>query len=251
MEKSRLRNSFLIATNRTYETHAKLVVDQLESYGALDDGEIIICCPFVIEDSRIKYIKDEKNLNGNTAFNEAARHSCGEYIYILCDDHLVSEGIIRGDDFLNSPLFLNSGCDVPRKYKIATMMSGGVCYIGAIPGFPQTNFLPRTVMCRFPFFDRETYVKHLNSHVFHPDFNLCSHFADNYLSYFLHLKGEPPVECPFITLTEIPNTEQFDDGSVEPFGGDQGKYPTGYEPSLEVYIKLCKNLQKTGRHVSL
>ena len=106
-------------------------------------------------------------------------------------------------------------------------------------------------MCRFPFFDRKTYVEHLDSHVFHPDFNLCSHFADNYLSYFLYLKGQPALECPFIILTEIPETEQLETGSTEAFGGEERKYPTGYEPSLEVYVKLCKELEKTGRHVSL
>lgn len=238
MEKSKIKNSFLIATNRKYDTHAKTVVDQLELFGALEDGEVIICCPFSIGDERVKYIKDDKQLNGNTAFNEAAKHSSGEYIYILCDDHFICKEISQGNEFLGSTLFAN------RKYKIATMSSGGTCYLGSIPGFAETDFIPRSVMCRFPFFDRETYTRHLNSHVFHPNFNLCSHFADNYLSYFLHFNGEPTLECSPIRLFEMPVTDQFDDGSVEPFGGDEGKYPTGYKESLKIYVDLCKNLKQ-------
>ena len=107
MEKNKKKNSFLIATNRNYNTHAKIVVNQLEMHGALDTGEIIICCPFEINDNRVKLIKDINNQNGNVAFNEAAKTSSGEVLYILCDDHHVPQNIIRGDEFLNSLTFLN------------------------------------------------------------------------------------------------------------------------------------------------
>ena len=243
MVKSKVKNSFIIATNRNYDTHAKLVVDQLESHGALDNGEIVVCCPFEIDDSRIKYIRDNKQQNGNVAFNEATRNSSGEYFYILCDDHYVSPNIIYGGEFLNSPTFRK------RKYKISSMYSGAPCYIGEIPNFPQTAFIPKNMMCRFPFFNREMYEKYLNGYVFHPNFNICSHFADNYLSYFLALNGEPAVECHYIRLQEMKNTDQFDDGSVEPYGGPEGKYPTGYLESLEVYVDLCKNLKPGEPHV--
>tara|TARA_R110000824_G_scaffold263147_1_gene451785 strand:- start:58 stop:567 length:510 start_codon:yes stop_codon:yes gene_type:complete len=165
------------------------------------------------------------------------------------------------------------------------MASGATCYIGEIPNFPQTAFIPKlifdnlhhtlrpraisatppfysglaslgapttwnyekaSVMCRFPFFNREMYEKYLNGFVFHPNFNICSHFADNYLSYFLALNGESTIECDYIRLNEIPDTDQFDDGSVEPHGGPGKKYPTGYLESLEVYVNLCKNLEKGG-----
>ena len=197
--KSELKNSFLIATNRKYDKHAKIVVDQLEAYGALDSGEIVVCCPSEIDDSRIKYIKDNKQQNGNVAFNEAARNSIGENIYILCDDHFVSSNIIYGDEYLESLTFKN------RKYKISSMSSGAPCYIGGIPNFPQTEFIPKSVMCRFPFFTRQMYIEHMNEHVFHPNFNICSHFADNYLSYFLALNEEPTIECNYIKLQEMPN----------------------------------------------
>ena len=245
MAKNKVKNSFLIATNRRYDKHAKIAVDQLESYGALDNGEIVVCCPFEIPDKRIKYIKDNKQQNGNVAFNECARRSKGEYIYILCDDHFVSNGIISGDQFIDSPRFQY------KKYKIASMTSDAPCYIGAIPGFPETNFIPRSVMCRFPFFNRETYIEHLNEYVFHPNFNICSHFADNYLSYFLTLNGEPAIECNYVQLKQMINTDQVDDGSVEAFGGTQKKYPTGYIKSLAVYVNLCKNLKKGDPHVSI
>jgi len=245
MGKNSVKNSFLIATNRDYDRHAKLVVDQLDSYGALDDGEIVICCPFEIDDKRIKYVKDEKQLNGNTAFNDAARCSTGEFIYILCDDHYVSKNILKGEEFLNSVTFVN------RRYKIASMFSGSPCYIGPIPNFPETNFISKNVMCRFPFFTREMYLEHLNGFVFHPNFDICSHFGDNYLSYFLAINGEPTIECGYIQLHPMPNTDQFDDGSVEPFGGPEKKYPTGYIESLAVYVELCRNLKKGAPHVGV
>jgi hypothetical protein len=237
------KNSFLIATNRQYSTHAKVIVDQLESYGALDDGEIVICSPDSIEDARVRYVQDKENLNGNRAFNEGASKSVGEYIYILCDDHFVPSNIVDGDKFLNSSPFAE------RKHKIATMASGGTCHIGPIPGLEETNFLPLAVMCRFPFLDRKTYVEGLESHIFHPEFNICSHFADNYLSYFLWFVGEPAIEDPSIRLSEMPVTDQFDDGSVEPYGGPDKRYPTGYLDSLEVYTNLCKKLEGNPRHV--
>tara|TARA_Y100000310_G_C20631536_1_gene788911 strand:+ start:492 stop:1259 length:768 start_codon:yes stop_codon:yes gene_type:complete len=242
--KNKIKNSFLIATNRNYNTHAKIVVDQLESCGALDDGEILVCCPFEIDDKRIKYIKDNKQQNGNVAFNICARSSQGEYLYILCDDHFVSRNILLGDQFLNSPTFQY------RKYKIASMSSGAPCYIGPIPNFPQTDFIPTNVMCRFPFFNRKTYIDHLNGYVFHPNFNICSHFADNYLSYFLAVNGEPTIECGYIQLQQMVNTDQVEDGSVEPFGGPENRYPAGYLESLDVYVNLCKELKKDLPHVN-
>ena len=241
--KNSIKNSFLIATNRNYDKHAKKVVDQLEAYGATTDSEIIICCPFDIDDKRITFVKDHKQQNGNVAFNEAAKNSSGDFIYILCDDHYVSSNIVHGDQFLHSPTFKN------RQYKIASMASGAPCYIGEIPNFPETSFIPRNVMCRFPFFTREMYTKHMNEHVFHPNFNICSHFADNYLSYFLALNDEPAIECDYIRLQEMPETDQYDDGSVEPFGGPQKKYPTGYLESLDVYVNLCNNLKKGSSYV--
>jgi len=243
MVRNRVKNSFLIATNRDYDTHAKIVVNQLESYGALDDGEVVICCPFEINDERVKYIKDEEQLNGNTAFNIAAQHSVGAVIYILCDDHNVPKEISKGGEFLNSLTFFN------RKFKIASMSSDAPCYIGPIPNFPETDFIPRNVMCRFPFFTRETYIECLGGYVFHPNFNICSHFADNYLSYYLALNGEPTIECGYIRLQQMQATDQVDDGSVEPFGGPEKKYPTGYIESLAVYLDLCKNLKKGAPHV--
>jgi hypothetical protein len=238
-----MKNSFLIATNRDYERHAKIVVNELQSYGALEDGEVIVCCPFEINDARVHYIEDVNQQNGNVAFNEAAKCSKGEYIYILCDDHHIPTSIARGNELLDSVSFQN------RNFKIASMASGAPCYIEPIPNFPSTNFIPRHVMCRFPFFTREMYIKHLNNHVFHPNFNICSHFADNYLSYFLAINGEPTIECNFIRLQPMQNTDQFDDGSVEPFGGPENKYPTGYIESLEVYVDLCKKLQKNDPYV--
>tara|TARA_Y100000294_G_C8557065_1_gene337586 strand:- start:156 stop:911 length:756 start_codon:yes stop_codon:yes gene_type:complete len=241
---NKVKNSFLIATHRDYNTHAKIVVDQLESYGALGDGEIIICSPFSIDDKRIKHVKDEKQLNGNTAFNDASRSSNGEFIYILCDDHHVPKEILKGGEFLNSLTFCK------RKFKIASMSSGAPCHIGAIPNFPETSFIPSSVMCRFPFFTREMYTKHLNGYVFHPNFNICSHFADNYLSYFLEINGEPTIECNYIRLQQMSNTDQVDDGSVEPYGGSENKYPTGYIESLEIYVDLCKNLKRGEPYVA-
>ena len=73
----------------------------------------------------------------------------------------------------------------------------------------------------------------------------------NYLSYFLTINGEASLECESIRLHQMINTDQVEDGSVEPFGGEEKKYPFGYRESLDIYIDLCKNLKKGAHHVSL
>ena len=232
-----IKNSFLIATNRKYTTHSKIVVDQLESYGALEDGEIIICCPFSIFDSfpselneRVKYIEDSNQQNGNVAFNEAAKHSVGEYIYILCDDHNVPPEIMSGDEFLNDDIFKD------RKYKIGSMASQATCYTGPVPNYPETNFMARYVTCRFPFMNRETYVKHLQEHIFHPYFTICSHYADCYLSYFLGINLEGAQECSNIQLRLMSNTDQKD--ALVPVAQQ-----FGHDESLAIHTKLCEGLR--------
>ena len=49
----------------------------------------------------------------------------------------------------------------------------------------------------------------------------------------------------------MPETDQYDDGSVEPFGGSEKKYPTGYLESLDVYVNLCRSLKKDTPYVSM
>ena len=131
------------------------------------------------------------------------------------------------------------------------MTSDAPCHIGPIPNFPETNFISKNVMCRFPFFNREMYEKYMNGYVFHPNFNICSHFADNYLSYFLAINGEPALECSYVRLQQMTNTDQVEDGSVEPYGGSEKKYPTGYIESLAVYVELCRGLKQGDPHVAL
>jgi len=61
--KNKLKNSFLIATNRKYDTHAKLVIDQLESYGALATSEhgtaLSVIRPAHSQGKKIKVYADE------------------------------------------------------------------------------------------------------------------------------------------------------------------------------------------------
>ena len=63
------------------------------------------------------------------------------------------------------------------------------------------------------------------------------------------INGEPTIECEYIRLQQMINTDQVEDGSVEPYGGSEKKYPTGYIESLAVYVELCRGLKQGDPHV--
>lgn len=226
--------SFLISTNRPYDNCAKKVIDCIENQGFLEENEIIVCSNEKITDSRIINIEDNEKINGHLGFNQAAKISNGEILIVLCDDHYVE---------INSNIYnlFNTSAFDNRKFKIATAATRQdhfmPAYIGYVPGYPQTNIIPRAIMCRFPVLTRCTYEK-LGNYIFHPKFNLrCSFFPDNYLSYFLHLNGEETIQTADIVLSsyqhEINHTQ---DNSL--FG-----------PSLDIYMELIENLNTGDSYV--
>lgn len=226
--------SFLISTNRDYQQCAKRVVDNIEQMGLLDNNEIIICSNDTIIDNRIINIEDKLKLNGPLGFNQAASISKGEIILILCDDHYLNI-LTDVNQLFSDNIFLN------RSYHIMTMATTqdflNPAYIGAIPGYPETSIIPRTMMCRFPILTRETYYK-LQKYIFHPAFNLkTSYFPDNYLSYFLFINNEPVVQTDKVLLTSFQS-------EISPSS------ETYFYKSLSIYIKLIKNLRPGDPYVS-
>lgn len=174
--------SILISTNRPYDLFAKKVVDELFKQD-MSNNEVIICGTEEIYDDRIIFVKDILCINGPQGYNQAALKSCGEYLVILVDDHLPPHNI---NDI---PKFFQTGYLSIKKYKIATLASGGTCYTG--------DGIDRYLMCRFPIMTHETFNA-LGKVIFHPNFNLKSpHYADCYLSYFLGINENECIELPF------------------------------------------------------
>lgn len=173
--------SILISTNRPYNLFAQRVVDRLYQQD-MSDNEVILCSTFPIQDPRVKCVRDMLCVNGPLGYNQAANQSSGDIMVVLTDDHFPPSNINETRRLLESFNFGN------KKYKVATLSSGGSCYTG--------DGIPQYLMCRFPVMHRDTFNK-LNGIIFHPNFNLRSpHYADCYLSYFLGVNDSECVELP-------------------------------------------------------
>lgn len=192
--------SFIIATNRPYESHARRVIDSIVN--AKNDlkhsFEIIVNTTLLdstitklYDNNKLVITKDENKKGAIAAFNEAVKIARGKYIQILPDDHTVSNNMFQVITLLNSN---------QRKY--ATLASGTICYINNI----KLPNLPHYVMMRFPIINRDFLLDKLEGYVFHPNF--YSHWADNYLSLYLGNNIETPTELD-IRLSE------FDHGNAD------------------------------------
>jgi hypothetical protein len=236
--------SFLISTNRNYDTCARRVVDSIERQGALKNNEIIICSNDPMTDSRIINIEDKFKINGTLGFNQAAEAANGDFFVVLCDDHEV---------FINcdiTKLFDGKNFD-NRKYKILTMSTKQdghrQCNIGPIGPKSlsykkwlqgvniDTSSIPKAKMCRFPILTRDTYEK-MGNYIFHPNFNLkSSFFPDNYLSYFLYINGEESIQTKQVYLQSFQNQN------------DHGK--KFYVKSLRIFLDLIDNVKSGDPYV--
>ena len=225
--------SYLISTNRPYQQCAQRVVDGLVNQGCLDNGEIIICSPNPIDDSRVIFCEDQIKINGPLGFNQAAHIAQGNILTVMCDDHDVFIDIDKIVNLFNFPDFEG------REYHISTMstMDDNLhpAYLGPIPGYPRTDTLPRTPMCRFPILDRKTYKK-LGT-LFHPSFNLkSSFFPDNYLSYFLYTNHEPVIQTTAMKLKSFQHE----------LAAEETLY---FDECLNIYLDLIEDLQPGDPYV--
>lgn len=209
--KNDINISILIATKRPYELFAKKVVDSLYTQD-MSKNEIIICSTSEIFDNRITYINDIYALNGAVGFNQAASVSSGKFLAILTDDHYPPNNMNDIPKLFDTEYFKN------KDFKVATMKSGGDCYI---------NYNgKRILMCRFPILTRDTYEK-LNYCIFPIQFTLTnSDYCDHYLNIFLNKMGCDCIDFPMRLVT---------------FADDNPEYQPARNPDINGY-QILQNL---------
>jgi hypothetical protein len=196
-----MRFSFLIASKRDYESHAKKVVDSIfGQYGDRNDYEIVLCHKDIINDDRVIFVKDDEMIGSSHAFNLAYSKSIGDYVSVCVDDGIVQGDLIGAADFLESDVFAD------RKIKITTLPASTG---NAVIKFENRtalsneranrllqltdsflNVYPFVVMC-FPVIARESVEKYLDGYIFHPRIKNC---GDWWLGAYLYINGEEGIQ---------------------------------------------------------
>lgn len=202
--------SFIISSNRQYKDQAERVVKSIRDEAEKDGRysyEIVLFSPFKPDDDNIIWYKDNWCTGSIFGFNMMARLTSSSYICIVDDQHLLHSGVFTFVDFLNSDVFEN------RRFKIATLKSGGACYLEK-NRYNQKRW-DNLLVVRFPVFTRDT-LKKLNNWLFHPSFK--HRYADNYLGWFLWANQEPGLEVP--------------DGFIKQFDSSLGRPYDSYDEDL-------------------
>jgi len=236
--------SFLISSKRDYGTHARRTVDSIFELKTDYSFEVIVCHPDEIKDDRVKWVKDDKLIGANYAFNLALLNSCGRYVSICVDDCVVKGDIFGSINFLESELFKD------RKFKITTLSAmssyGSTNEVTNFEKKPKHKdvlvamdcyLIPPSfnVMC-FPIISRETIEKELGGFIFHPRIK-SGH--DWWLGAFLQMNDEPGIQynnAKFFSLG-TPNKLKFDPIIREPCASFLG------ESYVNTY-RLIKNYKK-------
>lgn len=188
-----MKISFLLPTNRSWITYGRRVVNSIEHSIHRYDYEILVHSPKKINDDRIIWYEDTKEIGQIYCYNYLAEKATGDYLFCLIDDHITDDWIFWVVDYLNGETFKE------RRYKICSIKCGSPCPIPCHPPFPFTE---KWLTLRFPVLDRETYEM-LGKKIFREEF-LKTH-SDIWLGWFLGTKGEPPLECPHTSLYEFEN----------------------------------------------
>jgi hypothetical protein len=169
--------------------------------------EIVVCSPFEIKDSRVKWVKDDKANGSVYSYNTAYKASNGDCLVAVTDDHHVPKNFLETIDFLESEI-VNK-----LKLKIANLTFGmggpGKIYyikndgtkqpaknilwpLNQIfpPNFP--NGRPFNVF-HFPVLMRESIEKYMGNVIFNELFK--HHYPDSWLGFYEELiNGERPSE---------------------------------------------------------
>ena len=205
--------SFISITNQEYKPWASRVFqsvrDALKSYPIKYSYEFILCSPEEpqVPEKDVIWVKDEINKPGNAvyALNKAFHFSSGKYIFTLNDDHTMPDyKPLKAVEFLRSDLFKD------RRFKVTSIGASWNCNIYGSTTIPNLHFPPplplqlsielqkqkylvrpnRYLILGYPVFDRKTVVNELKGFLFNPSFK--SHYADNFLPFFLGESGEEP-----------------------------------------------------------
>lgn len=186
--------SFLMVTNRDWETHGRIVVESLYRTNSPYDYEILVYSPFPVEGPKILWVEDTTKDGCVSGFNELLKYNPGRYVVPAVDDMVYDNSIFKAIPFLESELFAN------RKYKICAVCAGIIpgeslipspsrpTNFGFAPYIKENNF--RVV--GYPFMSIET-IGLLGGIMFPPCFK--HHYGDNWLAYYLGRLGEEVLEC--------------------------------------------------------
>lgn len=200
--------SFIVITNNPdYDNNARIVTDSIENaVGFSHEYEVLVCSPHEVKDERVIWIPDDQGANGCSvaAYNKSYKHSGGDYIFILNDDHRIDANVLKVIPFLEGPAFAD------RKYKVTSVGAGRGCNkwvstcipsLAFPPLFPLTENLKqlrfvskdRYLIMGYPVFAQETVEEHLGGYLLNPKFK--HHYADNWLPFWLGEMGEEPLIC--------------------------------------------------------
>jgi hypothetical protein len=191
--------SFLMVTNRDWNTFGKIVADSLFALRVPFSFEVLVYSPFPVKDSRVQWFEDTTEDGCVSGFNHLVKFARGRYFTPAVDDLAYDEKVFKAVPFLDSAVFAN------RKYKVCAVCTGGSTMIpspsrptefGPVPHCVENNFR----IVGFPVMSRET-VDMFGDVMFPPQFK--HHYGDNWLAYYLGRLGEQVLECdgtPFIGL---------------------------------------------------
>ena len=222
--------SILIPSNReTIERSVNHILQMAKDILYCPDYEIIISSKknININNKRVKVIKDtDGNVGSIDPVNKCFAQSQGDYFIVTCDDVLVNPNIFYISSFIESERLSN------RKYKI--------CSIGYSPGFKpipepmvKRKVVDKCVHCgslhparaavlSFPAGSRDTVYGLLDGVIFNKMFSHI--YADNWLSWYLHQQGEPPVYMHGTHMVCDFKLDTREESSVSVRSGDEIKF---------------------------
>jgi hypothetical protein len=225
--------SFLIVNGENYDVLCKKVVDNIidttTNHYKKYSFEIIISSFEQIKDDRIINIIDTNKKYGNTVkcYNEMYKASKGKYIFILNDDHKLSDGCLDAIELLKSNIFNN------RKLKITAIgapLNLNKLTATRIPPIENIYNEPTEMIMGYPVFDRETVENYLQGVIFNQSF--LHHYADNFLPFFISKIDGEPIFCLGSSLNRI---------SEKPTS-----YTVNDSKDFETYEKLVKKFFKNN-----
>lgn len=215
--------AIIIPTIKQYEISCKLAVDSIINSinrNRILDYEIFISGPEKPNDSRVTFIKEEKQTGENITINNVAKQvsSFYDYTFLTADDHIITDD----SNLLDSCNFLQSETYTNRRIKICTLATStdSPCYAGSCLPFPDgspygkvfrpNDFfeIPQFMICRFPVFTKDTFKYQMNERIF-PE-NINSGYGDNCLGYFLYANNEPCIEYSNVKLSFMEHIHNVD-----------------------------------------
>ena len=209
--------SFILPTKREYNKWAKYTVDSVflaqeayyKTFGIYKSFEILVCSQENINDSRVKYIKENELLGASVAINNCAKIANGKYLSLLVDDHFAGANLFCICDAMEAEVLRD------RKFKIITLPAA----YGAKLSLPETSptfvhkllkkigcyvNIPLFVAMCFPVVSKETFESELKGYLFHP---YLKSMGDLWLGYFLHANNENGIQLNTVNLFKHPWTE--------------------------------------------